>query len=104
MPLTRQIIIRDGNQAKLENIREWLSTPEGTIYGRPDWGHPLDQFRHEPQSPSTALAIENTLLLKLASDLPDVTLSRILVSPMGKDGYYIGFGVPEGVIEEVKAL
>lgn len=91
--------VLEGDDSNLEQLREWLSTPEGTVYGRPGWGHPLNQYRHEPPNANTARAIENSLLLKLVNDMPELAISRILCEPAGKDMYYIGIVTPRGVIE-----
>lgn len=92
------VVVQEGDDADVENIREWLATPMGEVYGRPTWGHPLNQYRHLPHSTATARAIENSLLIKLAEDLPELPISRILVEPVGKDGYYIGIATPKAVI------
>lgn len=93
------VVVVDGDDASLEQLREWLNTPEGSVFGRPGWGHPLEQYRHEPPSTSTARAIENSILIKLVVDLPDQVISRILCEPAGKDTYYIGLATPRAVLQ-----
>ncbi|UTM60491.1 hypothetical protein L4174_023790 (plasmid) [Photobacterium sp. CCB-ST2H9] len=89
------VIVHEGGEARLEQLREWFSTPVGTVYGNPSWGHPLNQYRHEPEL--SAPAIENSILLKLPLDLPEIPVTSILCEPAEKDLFHITIGTPFGM-------
>lgn len=69
-----------GAEGLNNRIREWLSTPEGTMADKPRWGHPLRPFQFDPPSPMLAIELELTLVRKIRADVADVTIRGIGVS------------------------
>lgn len=77
-------------EAKLQN---WISTPRGSIFGKPEWGHTLRQFLHDPPTDTLAGVIEAELADTLEVDLPDVSLLWVRVAPSEEfDGYHLQLG------------
>lgn len=91
----------EGAQAVVNNITEWLDTARGSIYGRPDWGNELAMFRHEPPSETTAIAIENSVIIGLARDIPSLLIAAIRCEPHETelDMYRITVSTSEGIVE-----
>lgn len=79
----------DENSAAIARVAEWLDTPTGQVWGSPLWGNNLTQYRHEPMNGDTAAAMENSIALKLPSDLPDIAISRVLCDPVNADTWKI---------------
>ncbi|HIF9347113.1 TPA: hypothetical protein ACX6RX_003224 [Photobacterium damselae] len=98
------LVTKEGADAQLEKIREWLYTPVTTLWGYPAWGNPYQQYKHEPMSISTARAIENSTLLKINQDIENAEIKKILCIPVEKDMYYIGIATSYGGINEVVTL
>lgn len=76
---TERIISYHGTDAMSQRIMEWLDTPEGTVADLPSWGHPLFQFKHEPDSPSIQVLAEAVIARKMRQDIQDLDLRRIRV-------------------------
>ena len=93
-------LLLGANKALPARLEEWLRTPVGSIYGLPEWGNELADFKHEPPSQNVAVFIENRLVSKLRTDLPEVQLSGIRCSLASdvKDMYVISFLTPAGVV------
>lgn len=81
------------NKALPAKLEEWLRTPEGSIYGLPEWGNPLADFKHEPTNQYVAVFIENRLVSKIRTDLSEIQLSgiRCNLATDAKDLYLISF-------------
>ncbi|MGL5103061.1 MAG: hypothetical protein ACRC6N_11130 [Plesiomonas sp.] len=92
------IINLGAKKAIPSQLDEWLRTPVGSIYGLPEWGHPLADFRHEPTDETVAVFIENKIVSKLRNDLPNVAISGIRCVPNSSeiDMYNIIFLLPTG--------
>ena len=89
-------------EALAERFREWLNTPVGSVWGNPGWGNILPQFKHEPTGMShVQIAIENRLLSKLKTDLPELGISSISVSEEAFDYLRIVIDIPEGSLSAV---
>jgi len=77
-------------QQKLEN---WISTPRGSFWGMPDFGHTLRQFLHDPPTDTLASVIEAELADTLETDIPEVTIRWLRVEPSQEfDGYRLKIG------------
>jgi phage baseplate assembly protein W len=95
------VIIHSDANADINNVLEWLDTPRGGVYGRPEWGNELAQFKHEPtESTATAMSIEFNVLRTLTRDLPNIVLTSIYCEPSKEesDFYIIRLGIPSGEI------
>lgn len=100
------IITHSGEQALANNVLEWLATPRGHIYGRPSWGNELALFKHEPPNDDTAVALENSILIGMQTDLPSVQVSGILCEPDAHeiDRFRVQIMTQEGFIDTVYKL
>lgn len=78
-----------GNDGAIAQIREWLDTPQGQVWGKPQWGNLLSQFKHEPMDEITEVAMENTIMLTIKSDLPRIDIGGIRVKCLDIDAYKI---------------
>lgn len=87
-----------GNDAKLARLDEWLNTPRGSIYGRPNWGNIFTKYKHQPTDESTAVIIENESLPILRVDLPDVRILGIRCDPGGIQDYILSIMTDSGSI------
>lgn len=97
------IVWQDAN-SQLNRIREWLDTPMGTVYGWPDWGNELAQFKHEPtKSDYTAVNIEFAVLTGIARDLPGIVVQQIRCDEAEDeiDEYVITIGTQYGIVSQV---
>lgn len=53
------VIIAEGSTAAwMARLDEWLRTPEGSVYGLPSWGNPMEEFKHEPFGSETSHIVE----------------------------------------------
>lgn len=68
----------DGD-ALSERIREWLSTPIGTVADNPSWGHNLKTFKFDPMNNNLAVSIELAIAEKLPKDISDLIFVGIRV-------------------------
>lgn len=85
-----------------ERFREWLNTPVGSIWGNPAWGNILPVFKHEPTTKShIQVAMENRLLSKLRSDLPEMNIRNVVIQEGDVDLLIIKIGIPQGAITAV---
>ncbi|MEY8773019.1 hypothetical protein AB6T85_21650 [Erwinia sp. ACCC 02193] len=84
------------SEAQEAQIEEWLHTPQGSIYGLPGWGNPLQKYKHEPMNTFTEVAIENDMVTSLKRDIPDVELTGIRIEAIEKDLFYLTIGLPSG--------
>jgi len=82
------------NQEAIQNrLENWISTPRGTFWGRPNYGHTLRKFLHEPPTETLAMSIESELADTLIDDLPEVEIQWLRVKPNEEfDGYYLKIG------------
>ena len=81
------------DQAVAVRVEEWLDTPQGEIWGAPQWGNRLKQYKHLPICDDTAAAIENSILMKLPVDVPSAVITHISAKPQGVDTYLIQVGI-----------
>jgi phage baseplate assembly protein W len=96
------VITYADSDATVNNVLEWLDTPMGTVYGRPEWGHDLIKFKHEPTgSAITAQNIEFSIVDKIVQDMPDIQLHSIYCEPSAEfpDLYIIRIGLLNGAVE-----
>jgi hypothetical protein len=82
-----------GGEAKLARVAEWLSTPEGQIWGAPHWGNRLAQYRHSPMNGDTSAAIENHIAIDMTQDIADVAITSIRVEPVSVDRWNIKLSI-----------
>lgn len=97
------VVTHSGVDADVNNVLEWLDTPQGSVYGKPEWGNPLAKFKHEPtHSDITAMNIEFAIVEKLPIDLPHIVLVSIFCepSPTEIDLYHVRLGLPSGTFEK----
>ncbi|MGL5905113.1 MAG: hypothetical protein ACRCZA_00110 [Shewanella sp.] len=98
------IVVHD-DTANANNVREWLSTPQGKVYGRPSWGHELERYKHEPASSEVvAVNIEFSIIKGMGRDLPNVTINAINCEPHATeiDLYSVTIVLKSGeIIQEV---
>ncbi|PLR30231.1 hypothetical protein CYR55_22370 [Chimaeribacter californicus] len=88
-------------QSKAAQLREWLDTPVGSVYGLPGWGCILNQFKHEPTNQAhVQVTIECQLLQKLAEDLPNLKITGIGYIERDFDWAQLTIKLPEGTINE----
>jgi|GEM_PF-3830899 len=90
-----------GVQMKFEN---WISTPKGSFWGKPAWGHTLRKFLFDPPTETLASVIETELVATLGQDIPQVEIVYVRATPSNEDDCYklrIGYRVPsEGISGE----
>ena len=100
------VITYAGNEALANNVAEWLNTPRGHVYGRPGWGNELALFKHEPPTEDTAVAMENSILIGMQRDLPNLQVTGILCSPDAQetDLYRVEIMTQEGFVEAIYKL
>lgn len=88
-------------EAKAEQLREWLNTPKGKVWGNRSWGTIMQEFKHEPTNLShVQIAIESRLLMKLQEDLPDLSVQAISFTEVDFDLGKLTIQIPEGTISE----
>lgn len=71
------------SESEGEQIRFWLSTPQGEVWGNPAWGNPYIDFKHESLDENLEVEIEFEFLSSLSRDLPHIDVSLIAVSAIG---------------------
>lgn len=98
------VITFGGDYAIVAQVREWLDTPRGQIWGKPDWGNLLSQFKHLPINNDTASSMEAFILLTLGDDIPNAMIEGIRIHPTALDLYRIVLEVGGTVINEELAL
>lgn len=91
---------KEGVDAWLEAIRFWLDTPEGSVWGRPEWGNPLVDFKFEDMSTDTEVEFKLDMLSALRRDLPYIPVSGIDVQFSNIDHYTYYVLVKDQVIEK----
>lgn len=98
------VITYEGDDgSKYARLNEWFLTPEGSVYGMPRWGNPVQSYKHEPTGGEyLAIHLESKILEKLRIDLPEITLLGIncyaansLPALGGKGGYVVEILTPE---------
>jgi hypothetical protein len=88
-------------EAYAEELREWMNTPVGSVYGKPWWGTIIGQFKHEPTNQShIQVAIQNRMYQKISEDLPNLQIQGIsFAEETGEiDAGFLTIQLPEGTI------
>ncbi|MEG5932546.1 hypothetical protein UXN85_20990 [Enterobacter hormaechei] len=80
-------------------LEEWLRTPEGAVWGLPEWGNPMRRFQHEPMNEVTAVAVEAFMIDKLQRDISELTLAGLRCNAISDDMYQVLFYYPTGMYE-----
>lgn len=75
------ILYDDEADAMANNIKEWMDTPQGHVYGNPEWGNNFNAYKHEPHNETTAVGIESMILVSLPRDVPNVKIYAIWCEP-----------------------
>ncbi len=88
------VVTYESEEAVAAQILEWFDTPVGSIWGKPSWGHNLNQFKHEPMNNTTAIAVENTVLLKLPVDLPEAKIQAVTLTESDVDIWVFSISTP----------
>lgn len=97
------VITYDNRHADLNNLAEWLDTPRGSIYGVPEWGNELANFKHEPTgSMAVAIAIEFSVIKGVMRDLPNIVIDSIYCEPSKEnmDLYLVRVGLGGDFLEK----
>lgn len=100
------VIIAEGSTAAwMARLDEWLRTPEGSVYGLPSWGSPMEEFKHEPFGSETShiveVAIEGRMMKKLRQDLPGLDVQGIRCTSISEDSLLISFYAKGGSMDIV---
>lgn len=83
----------DPSEAIQHRFENWITTPRGSFWGRPTWGHTLRKYLHDPASPTLAGVIELELAQTLTQDIPEVELIYVRVKEaFAEDGYSLKVG------------
>ena len=98
------VLTFDGGLAIVSQVREWLDTPKGQVWGRPHWGNLLSQFKHMPINNDTASSMEAFILLTIGDDIPNARIDGIRIYPTASDAYRIILEIGGAVINEALAL
>lgn len=61
----------------VEDLRLFLNTEKGTLFGRPDYGTKLQEYLFEPTVDSTAEAIRAEIVSAIKRSYPDLKLERV---------------------------
>jgi hypothetical protein len=94
-----QLKIRD-EDAMLAKVEFWLDTPRSEYWGKPFWGHRLHQFRHEPISVTSEVAMENMVIMDLEQDIPEVIVTGIALKILEKDQFMITVNTNYGAVAD----
>lgn len=100
------VVIAEGDtNAWIARLDEWLRTPNGSVYGLPSWGNPMEEFKHEPFGSDTShiveVAIEARMMTKLQQDLPGLGLQAIRCATVSEDQLLISFLAKGGTVNVV---
>ena len=71
--------IHHGDEGLLHELEAWFDTPEGSIYGMPQWGHPNNKYQHAPPTQDQLILIKLDNYRSLQRDLPGLLIEGILV-------------------------
>lgn len=94
-------IIHENSDEALNQLSEWLNTPEGEVYGNPAWGNPLKKFKHEDlENEDIMILLENAVIRKAMLDMPHLRISNIRTSLVDIDNYYLQILTPWGEVEK----
>lgn len=94
------VVVFEDGEAAMNDIREWILTPVGDIYGMPWWGNSLYMFRHYPANELLEIQIESHIATKLPVDIPFVTIKGIRVLAQGVDDIVVTINTSHGLIQE----
>jgi phage baseplate assembly protein W len=61
----------------VEDIRLYLATEKGTLFGRPDYGTEIYKYLFEPTIESTGEAIRQEVVSALKRSYPELALDRV---------------------------
>lgn len=61
----------------VEDLRLYLSTPVGTLFGRPDYGTNLHNFLFQPVTETTAQQIRTDVSRALKVSYPNISFARV---------------------------
>lgn len=78
----------DGD-ALSDRITEWLATPQGTVADNPSWGHNLNGFKFDPQSPNMEVEIEMAIVQKITQDIKDLVFLGVGVEFLDIDYFKV---------------
>lgn len=74
------VIVHEGEAAAINNVTEWMDTPQGQVYGNPPWGNRFAAFRHSPPSEAVEIGIENMIVTDLPRDVVGVVVKGVRCS------------------------
>lgn len=91
------VIVHTGGNVVLNDLREWLDTPRGSVMGRPSWGNELEKFKHENMNDDLAVSVENSIARGLTRDLQHLAASSsVSVKNTEFDKYEVTISTPWG--------
>lgn len=70
----------EGVAAYGEQVRFWMNTPQGQIWGRPSWGNPFVDFKFMDVTEDSCIEMELKILSAIKRDLPDVPIMDVSVT------------------------
>ncbi|WP_070962876.1 hypothetical protein [Vibrio sonorensis] len=91
-----ELVVFDDAQSEGEQVRFWLNTPQGQVWGKPWWGNPFAKFRHEPLDENLQADITMDVLADLKRDLPHISIRDILVEQIDTDAALITLVTKKG--------
>ncbi|MCG7545431.1 hypothetical protein MHM93_14715 [Pseudoalteromonas sp. MM17-2] len=93
------VVVHQDASVYINNIYEWLDTPEGSVFGNPAWGNALDRYKHENLTTDLEVSIENHVLRKMLVDLPQIPVSGVKAEILSFDQFALSIKTPFGVVE-----
>lgn len=93
------VIVYEDDNALGNQLNEWFDTPQTSIYGKPSWGHELNQFKHEPPNEDLQVSVENVIIKGILRDLPHIRISAIVATTPTIDSYSITMNTQFGLFE-----
>lgn len=80
------VVVLEDDDAAINNVREWMDTPVGSIYGLPAWGNRFAAFKHQPPTEAVEIAIENMVVTELPRDVRGIIVRGVRCSSSTEDG------------------
>ncbi len=97
-----ELVVFDEQTSEGEQVRFWLNTPQGQVWGKPWWGHPYDEYRHEPLDENLQVLLSMKTLSAMRRDLPHISIQNIQVQKLDADTALIALFTKKRVLIEEK--
>ena len=95
-----ELVTFDDQTAEGEQVRFWLNTPQGSVWGKPWWGHPHDKFKHEPLDENLQVLISMKTISAIRRDLPHIAIRDIQVTKLDVEKALIALVTKKGAYVE----